>query len=128
MANTFDFSGVWNSKFHYINKLEPEGGVSEYDVKIYQTGNLIIFQSIPGPTGNYFVARMTLDNDIRLLTGTWQEQAAPEGVYKGQLYYGAGQLMFDQSGDTMSGKIVEYNNDMEIITGDWIVTRTPAKE
>jgi len=122
LTKNFDFSGLWNSQFTYVNKLEPEGGVSEYDVKIYQTGNQLVLQSIPGPTENYFVARLTLDDKI--LTGTWQEDASPTGVYKGQIYYGAGQLLIDSSGESMHGKIVEYNNDMEIITGDWKLTRT----
>lgn len=122
MSEDFDFSGVWRSTFGYVNKLEPEGGTSEYDVKIYKTGNQLVVQSIPSPLENYFVARLTLNDQF--LTGSWQEQAQPKGTYKGQVYNGVGMLKIDASGKAMRGKIVEYNNDMEIIAGDWELTRT----
>jgi hypothetical protein len=121
MADAYDFSGTWNCRFKYVNKLEPEGGVSEYTIKIHKTGNQLVFQSVPGPTKNYFVARLTQDDNI--LTGTWQEDASPTGQYEGRVYSGAGQLLIDSSGTAMHGKIVEYNNDMDIITGDWDVVR-----
>lgn len=116
----FDFSGDWNTKFTWVNSTEPEGGVSEYDIKIHKTGNQVVMQSIPSPLGNYFVARLTLDE--KFLTGSWQEQAQPDGLYKGQIYNGVGMLKLDDSG-TLRGKIIEYNNDMEITVGDWEVTR-----
>jgi hypothetical protein len=121
MANKYDFSGMWECKFTYVNANEPEGGVSEYNVKVYQTGNQLVLQSVQSKLGNYFVARLTLDGEF--LTGTWQEQAQPDGQYKGQIYNGVGMLRIDASGDAMKGKIVEYNNDMDIIAGDWNIAR-----
>jgi hypothetical protein len=121
----FDFSGTWKSVFTYVNSTEPDGGVSEYEVRLHQTGSQLVMQSVPGPTGNYFVARLTLDGSI--LTGTWQENASPTGMYEGRIYNGAGQLLIDEGGATMRGKIVEYNNDMDIITGDWKLERIAEK-
>jgi hypothetical protein len=123
MADKSDFSGIWKSTFVYVNKLEPEGGKSEYDIKIHQLGNQLVFESLPSEAGNYFVARLSLDDHLHILTGNWQEDASPGGVYKGQAYYGVGMLKMDDSG-TMRGKIIEYNNDMDIISGEWTVTRT----
>ncbi|HTE57861.1 MAG TPA: hypothetical protein VK694_03875 [Verrucomicrobiae bacterium] len=124
MADKLDFSGTWKSTFEYVNKLEPEGGKSEYDIKIHQMGNQLVLESIATPAGNYFVARLSLDDHLNLLTGNWQEDASPGGAYKGQAYYGVGMLKIDPDGTTLRGKIVEYNNDVEIISGDWEVTRT----
>lgn len=124
MANGFDFSGIWHSAYRYVNKLEPTGNVSEHDLKIYRTGKQIVLQSIPNPEGSYFVARLTLDDDLRILTGTFEEETSPTGTYKGQDYYGACQLLIDPNGNAMHGKVVLYNLEMQIITGDWELTRT----
>jgi hypothetical protein len=121
-GSSHDFSGVWNSRFGWVNSLEPQGNISEYDVIIYQNGNQLVMQSVPNELGNYFVARLSLNDEF--LNGTWQEQAQPQGEYSGQIYNGVGMLKIDKSGNMMCGKIVEYNNDMEIVSGDWKIVRS----
>lgn len=119
MAKDFDFSGLWHSSYQYVNALEPEGNISEHDVKMYKTGNQVVLQSIPNEEKSYLVARLTFDPSLNLLTGTWEEQTSPAGKYKGQVYYGAGQLLLESNSKRMHGKIVVYNHEMHIIAGDW---------
>lgn len=126
MANDIDFSGVWHSSYHYVNKQEPDGNTSEHDVKIYQTGNQVVMQSVPNKEDSYLFLRLTLDGNI--LTGTWNEQTSPTGNYKGQHYYGAVQLFVEPDGKHIRGKHVSYNHDMKIMSGDWEITRTDTTE
>jgi len=121
MTDTQDFSGLWHNKYTYYNDIETSG-TSEHDIKIYKTGNQLVLQSVPNQEDSYFVARLTLDGD--LLTGTWQEQTSPTGKYKGQIYYGAAQLIRNEGGKRMHGKMVMINHELEIITGDWEVVKT----
>lgn len=123
MAKDFDFSGLWDCKFTYINELEPQGGASTYVVKIYRIKNQVVIQSEPSKEENYFIARLSLDENLGILTGTWEEKASPKGRYKGQFYFGAGMLVIDDSSSKMQGKIIEHNNDMKIIDGDWIIKK-----
>jgi hypothetical protein len=125
MAQSFDFSGVWHSKYTYKNALEPQGGASQHDVRMYKMGNQIVVQSTPNAEGSYLIMRLTLDDN--LLTGTWNEQTSPTGLYKGQNYYGAVQLIIDPDGNRIHGKNSLYNHEMEIISGDWEMVRTNKK-
>lgn len=123
MTRSQDFSGLWKLSFTWVNSLEPQGGVSEYNVRIHKTGNQLVMQSVADSKKNYFVARLTFDPTINIMAGTWEEDAMPDGTYKGKVYYGVGMLKLNDSGNEMHGKIVEYNNDMEIIAGQWDVVR-----
>lgn len=125
MAEAFDFSGLWHSAYTYVNKSEPKGGVSEHDVKLYKTGNQLVMQSVPNEEGSYLVIRVTQDDNI--LTGTWQEQSSPTGTYKGQTYYGAVQFLVEKDGH-IRGKSVLFNQEMEIITSDWELTRISSSD
>lgn len=122
MAKDFDFSGLWHSAYEYTNKLEPEGNLSEHDVKLHRTGKQLVMQSVP-EADSYFVARLTLDENLRILTGTWEEETSPSGTYKGEVYYGTGQLLIDPDGNTLHGKVTVYNHELEIICGNWKLTR-----
>lgn len=120
MADTHDFSGLWHSKYTYHNDIESSG-VSEHEIKIYKTGNQVVLQSVPNKEKSYFVARLTIDENS--LIGTWQEHSSPTGKYKGQIYYGAAQLLIDND-QKMHGKVIMINHELKIITGDWEVTKT----
>ena len=124
MTEQFDFSGTWHSAYQYFNRVEPKGNVSEHDLKLYRTGKHVVMQSVPNAEGSYFIARLTLDSDLRILTGTFEEQTSPTGTYKAQFYYGAGQLLIDPSGKSMHGKVAVYNLEMQINCGDWKLART----
>jgi hypothetical protein len=123
MTKQFDFSGIWHSAYQYTNKLEPEGNLSEHDIKIYQTGHQLVLESV-SEAESYFLARLTFDENLHVLTGTWEEETSPTGTYEGQVYYGTGQLLIDPDGDHMKGKVTVYNHEMQIICGDWTITRT----
>jgi len=126
MAKEFDFSGIWHSDYHYRNSMSPDGAISKHDVKIYQTGNQVVMQSVPNKEGSYLLLRLTLDGN--LLTGTWNEETSPSGDYEGQIYYGAVQLLIQPDGKSIKGKHASYNHEMEIISGDWELTRTDKTE
>ena len=115
-----DLSGTWHSKYTFHNDIE-DNGVSEHDVQIHKTGNQVIMQSVPNEEGSYLIMKLTLDD--KLLTGTWREETSPTGKYKRQTYYGAVQLKVESS-NRIAGKHVCENHALEIIAGDWELTRT----
>lgn len=123
MSKNYDFSGIWHSAYHYVNEIEPEGNYSEHDVKIYRTGNQVVVQSIPNKEGSYLVARLTLDENLDMLTGTWEENASPGGIYKNQVYYGACQVQISPDKQTISGQLTYYNHEMKIKAGEWNLTK-----
>lgn len=125
MAKDFDFSGVWHSVYTYTSSSKPGSFESTYNIKIQNIGNQIIMQSIPNDYGDYVLLRCTQDG--RILTGTWYEQTSPKGPYKGVAYYGAIQLIVNKDGNTMSGKWVGFDRQMNVRSDNWTLTKTASK-
>ena len=125
-AEAYDFSGIWHSVYHYTSSVRLGLFTSEYDLSIYKIGNQVIMQSEPREDGSYVLLRLTLDG--RIATGTWSEQTAPEGPYKGVTCYGALQLVLSENGDEWHGMWVAYGRNLEVRSGNWDIIRTqPAK-
>jgi hypothetical protein len=75
------------------------------------------------------LARFSLDlnGKSKVVTGTWEEQTAKEGHYKGAIYQGAAQLILSDDGDSLKGKWVGFGKNLEVNTGDWEIVRTDEK-
>lgn len=125
MTKAFDFSGVWHSVYNYTSSSKPGSFTSEYDVKIQSIGNQVIMQSIPNDYGDYVLIRATQDD--RVLTGTWHEQTSPKGPYKGAAYYGAIQLVISEDGNSIDGKWVGFDRQMNVRCDNWKLTRIKQK-
>jgi len=122
VAQDLDFSGSWHSKYHYTSTAKEGRFTSEYDVKMYRTGNQLVIQSLPNENEDYILLRLSVDG--RFLTGTWYEQTSPTGDYEGVSRYGALQLIVDEDGQAMHGKWVGFNRKMYVQGDDWEIVRT----
>lgn len=121
----FDFSGIWHSRYDFTTASKDSGFTDEYDVRIYPaSGNEIVIQSLPNDKESYILLRLIRDG--RILTGTWYEQTAPTGHYKGVTYYGPIQLVLDEDGNAMRGMWFGVDDQMEMQGGNQIITRGAA--
>ena len=122
MSKQFDFSGIWKSTYRYPSSSRKDTFVGEHFVQFFRAGNELVIQSTPNESGSYLIMRLTLDD--RILTGTWHEYTSQEGHYKGAIYYGAIQLVIDESANTIRGKWVGFTKDMHVESDEWTLTRT----
>lgn len=125
MAKVYDFSGIWNCVYDYTSSSRPGNFKSEYEARIQSIGNQVIVQSIPNDYGDYVLLRFTQDG--RILTGTWYEQTSPKGPYKGVAYYEAIQLIISEDGNSLNGKWVGFDRQMNVRSDNWRITRSDKK-
>jgi hypothetical protein len=116
MAKT-DFSGVWLSSYSFHDTARNADFKSEHYVRIFQSGDRLVVETVPGKNSAYLILRLHLDDN--LATGSWQEQTSPEGLYKGMIYNGAIQLIVSPHHDAMEGKWVGFTPNKEIDSGVW---------
>ncbi len=57
-----------------------------------------------------------------VVTGTWAEETALDGHYRGARYHGAVQLLADPTGRRLAGKWVGFGSEMDVNTGPWELT------
>jgi len=62
---------------------------------------------------------MDLTIDGSVVTGSWVEQTAKDGYYRGARYHGAIQMLIEPTGTRMAGKWVGFGKEMDINTGPW---------
>jgi len=56
---------------------------------------------------------MDLTVDGNVITGTWVEQTAPGGYYRGARYHGAIQLLAEPTGRRLAGTWVDFGKEMD---------------
>lgn len=115
-----DFSGIWLSSYSFHDTVRKANFRSEHYVRIFQSGDRLVVETIPGKNSAYLILRLYLDGD--LATGSWQEQTSPEGFYKGMIYNGAIQLIVSPEKNAMDGKWVGFTPSKEIDSGTWQIT------
>jgi transcriptional regulator with XRE-family HTH domain len=116
-------TGIWLSQYEYPSSGRGQTLAGQHFVTIVQHGDELDVRSIPGASSNPdspLTMRLTVEGSI--VTGTWREQTAPDGYYRGATYYGAIQLRIDPTGRRMRGKWVGFGSDDEINTGPWTLT------
>lgn len=122
------FAGIWHCCYWYPSNTHEGEDISEYYVKVHQMGSKLIIESLPNKIGAYMFVNLTLDGD--LATGSWQEDTAPEGEFKGAVYSGALQLLLNEAKDRFEGKWVGVGQEegkRYIYTGRWELARAGSK-
>ncbi|HYH75439.1 MAG TPA: hypothetical protein VD735_05770 [Candidatus Saccharimonadales bacterium] len=114
---TIDFSGIWLSDYTFHSSSKNADMQSRHYVRILQKGETIVVESVPELNSSYLIARFSLNGNIA--TGSWEENTATDGDYKGAMYSGAAQMIIDPAARTMKGAWVGYGKRMEIKTGPW---------
>lgn len=114
------FSGVWLSRYEYFSSGRDASLVGLHHVVLLQHGNRLSGRSLPGASSNPdspLTFDLTVDGSV--VTGTWVEQTAEDGYYRGARYHGSVQLLAEPTGRRMVGKWVGFGKDMDINTGPW---------
>jgi hypothetical protein len=128
MATAEDiFSGIWHCAYWYPSNNHDGEDVSEYGMAMHRTGDKLVLESLPNPEEAYMLVNLQLDEDGELATGTWHETTSPHGEFKGAIYSGAGQLLFDDDKHELAGKWAGIGYDYDqakqaIYSGKWQIT------
>lgn len=112
-----NFSGVWLSRYEYYSSSRDGLFAGLHYVVVLQHGDRLTVRSLPGSASSSLSMDLTIDGAV--VTGTWAEQTAREGPYRGARYHGAIQLLAEPTGRRMVGKWVGFGKDMEVNTGPW---------
>lgn len=99
-----DLPGIWRCRYWFPSNVHPGEDVSEYHVRIEHTGDGFALHSLPNEEGSYMQIHFIVESN--LATGTWLEDTAPNGEFKGMVYSGVFQLIIDE--------------DMKRMIGSWV--------
>ncbi|SDT06470.1 hypothetical protein SAMN05216371_1210 [Streptomyces sp. TLI_053] len=127
-----DYSGIWLSHYEFFSSSRANTFAGLHHVLLEHHGNRITATSLPGASSNPD-SPLTLDLtvDRNVVTGTWTEQTADAGYYRGARYHGAIQLLVDPTGRHMAGKWVGFGKEFDVNTGPWelrLLDRSTADE
>lgn len=116
-----NYSGIWLSTYEYVSSGRGNQVLTgKHHVVLLQHGNRLTGRSLPGASLNPD-SPLTLDLQVDggTVTGTWTEQTASEGYYRGARYFGAIQMLAEPTGRRMAGKWVGFGKDFDVNTGPW---------
>ncbi len=112
------FSGIWLSRYEFYSSSRENTFVGQHHVVLLQRGNRLTGRSLSSSNPDSpLTLELTVDRNV--ITGTWTEQTAADGYYRGARYHGAIQLLVEPTGRRMSGKWIGYGKDFDINTGPW---------
>jgi hypothetical protein len=117
-AGKGSYSGVWLSRYEYVSS--GRGGeiyIGLHHVVILQHGNRLTVRSLPGSSDSPLTMDLTVDGNV--MTGTWVEQTADTGYYRGARYHGAIQMLAEPTGRRVSGKWIGFGKEHDVNTGPW---------
>ncbi|MCY0931189.1 XRE family transcriptional regulator [Streptomyces sp. H27-H1] len=115
-----NYSGVWLSRYEFYSSGRDTSLVGQHFVIVLQHGNRLTVRSLPNGSSNpASPLTMDLTVDGSVVTGTWVEQTAEDGYYRGARYHGAVQMLVEPTGRRMAGKWIGFGKDMDINTGPW---------
>jgi transcriptional regulator with XRE-family HTH domain len=116
-----NYSGIWLSTYEYVSSGRGnQVFTGKHHVVLLQHGNRLTGRSLPNASLNPD-SPLTLDLQVEdgTVTGTWTEQTASEGYYRGARYFGAIQMLAEPTGRRIAGKWVGFGRDFEVNTGPW---------
>ena len=115
-----NYSGVWLSRYEYFSSGRDNSFIGMHYVVVLQHGNRLTVRSLPDASSNpNSPLTMDLTVDGSVITGSWVEQTASDGYYRGARYHGAIQMLIEPTGTRMAGKWVGFGKDMDVNTGPW---------
>ncbi|RKN03669.1 helix-turn-helix domain-containing protein [Streptomyces radicis] len=111
------YSGIWLSRYEYYSSGRSGTYEGLHHVVILQHGSQLTVRSVPGSSDSLLTIDLQVDGHI--VTGTWAEQTAQDGYYRGARYHGAIQMLLDPTGRRMTGKWVGFGKEFDINSGPW---------
>jgi hypothetical protein len=112
-----NYSGVWISRYEYYSSGRDTMYVGQHHVVLLQHGDRLTVRSLPESASSALTMDLTVDGSV--VTGTWVEQTAEGGYYRGARYHGAVQMLAEPTGRRMVGQWVGFGKEMEVNTGPW---------
>jgi len=112
-----NYTGVWLSRYEYFSSGRDETYSDVHYVVILQHGSRLTVRSLPASANSQLTMDLTVDGNV--ITGTWVEQTAEAGYYRGARYHGAIQVLVEPTGRRMSGKWVGFGKEMDVNSGPW---------
>jgi len=112
-----NYSGVWLSRYEYYSSGRDRTFIGEHYVVVLQHGDRLTVRSLPGSSDSSLTMDLTIDGNV--VTGTWVEQTAEDGYYRGARYHGAIQMLAEPTGRRMVGKWVGFGAQMDVNSGPW---------
>jgi DNA-binding transcriptional regulator YiaG len=112
-----NYSGVWLSRYEYYSSGRDATFTGRHYVVVLQHGNRLTVRSLPGSSDSPLSMDLTIDGNV--ITGTWVEQTAREGYYRGARYHGVIQILVEPTGRRMAGKWVGFGREMDVNSGPW---------
>ena len=116
-APSGNYSGVWLSRYEYFSSGRNATFTDLHFVVILQHGDRLTVRSLPGSSESSLTMDLTVDGNV--ITGTWVEQTADRGYYRGARYHGAVQMLAEPTGRRLAGKWVGFGKEMDLNTGPW---------
>lgn len=119
-APHLNYSGVWLSRYEYFSSGRDASFIGMHYVVLLQHGNRLTANSITGASSNPD-SPLSLDLTIEgnVVSGSWVEQTATDGYYRGARYHGVLQMLIEPTGTRMAGKWVGFGKDMDVNSGPW---------
>ncbi|MER6092916.1 helix-turn-helix domain-containing protein [Streptomyces bluensis] len=116
-------SGIWLSTYEYFSSGRDATFTGKHYVVLLQHGNRLTGRSLPlGSLNPDSPLTVDLQVEGNIVTGTWTEQTAQDGYYRGARYFGALQLLVEPTGRRMAGKWVGFGKEFDVNTGPWSLT------
>lgn len=112
-----NYSGVWLSRYEFYSSGRNTAYAGQHYVVLLQHGDRLTARSLPDSAEGSLTLDLSIDGNV--LTGTWVEETAPSGYYRGARYHGAIQMLAEPTGRRMVGKWVGFGKDMDVNTGPW---------
>jgi hypothetical protein len=113
-------SGIWLSAYHYTSSGRGQQFTGRHYVQVLQRGAKLMVNSVPASTSQL---SMDLSANGKTVTGTWAEQTEADGWYRGAVYLGAVQMIYDPAEHRMDGRWVGFGRENEVNTDTWSLVR-----
>ncbi|MFF3495777.1 XRE family transcriptional regulator [Streptomyces sp. NPDC002795] len=119
-AQAVTYSGIWLSRYEFYSSGRDAAYEGKHHVLVVHRGNRLTAESLPGASSNPgSPLHLDLTADRNIVTGSWIEQTAGDGYYRGARYHGAIQMLIEPTGRRMAGKWVGFGKDFDVNTGPW---------
>jgi len=120
-----DLPQRWHSVYWFPSNKFVGEEPSEYDLKSYWDGDMLVLESVPNEGHSYMLIRLKIEDDVAI--GNWYETTSPAGEFKSAQYSGSGQLIVNPETYSMEGKWAGAGYDhklkqMRVYTGNWEIT------
>jgi transcriptional regulator with XRE-family HTH domain len=112
-----NYSGIWLSRYSYWSSSRQAMFDSLHHVLVLQHSDRLTVTSLAESADSMLSMDLSVEGNV--ITGTWSENTAPEGFYRGARYFGALQMQADATGRRITGKWVGFGKDGETNTGPW---------